>query len=142
MGMLRWYKRYPDDALNGMAILTLEECGAYNRVLDLLYLHDGALRDDETELARMVRCDVRVWRRIRRRLIDLEKLYLHAGCLRNPRVDHEVDLGRKLVASSRQAGLISGETRRAQRKNANDLAGTLVRIPFEHTRTRKKDTSF
>jgi len=137
MGTLHWYKRYPNDALNGMAMLTLEECGAYNRVLDLLYIHDGALRDDETELARMVHCDVRVWRRIRRRLMDLGKLYIHAGCLRNPRADNEVHLAMKLVASSRQAGLSSGAIRRAQRNNANDLKGTLVRIPFEHTRTRK-----
>ena len=30
MGNIRWYKRDPDAALNGMAVLTLEERGAYN----------------------------------------------------------------------------------------------------------------
>jgi len=36
----RWYKRDPNAALEGMAVLTLEERGAYNTVLDLIYTHD------------------------------------------------------------------------------------------------------
>ena len=37
MGTLKWYKRDPDAALSGMFELTLEERGAYNTILDLIY---------------------------------------------------------------------------------------------------------
>ena len=41
MGTLKWYKRDPRAALAGMMKLTLEECGAYNKILDLIYLRGG-----------------------------------------------------------------------------------------------------
>ena len=55
----RWYKRDPNAALEGMAVLTLEERGAYNTVLDLIYTHDGSVDDDDryTELVPLVCTD-------------------------------------------------------------------------------------
>jgi len=90
MGDIRWYKRDPDAALAGMAVLTLEECGAYNLILDMIYSREGNLPDDDRSVARWLRCDVRVWRRIRKRLIDLGKLYVHGGMLHNGRSDKEI----------------------------------------------------
>lgn len=90
MGKIRWYKRDAGKAYGGMMVLTLEERGAYNTVLDLIYMNDGAVADDEREMARRVGCDVRVWRRVRARLIELEKLYVVDGTLHNPRADIEV----------------------------------------------------
>jgi len=43
VGKVRWYKRDPNAALTGMAGLTLEERGAYNTILDLIYANDGAV---------------------------------------------------------------------------------------------------
>ena len=50
MGHLKWYKRDPRAALTGMMQLTLEERGAYNTILDLIYVHDG---DDEVRDAKV-----------------------------------------------------------------------------------------
>lgn len=82
MGKIAWYKRDPRAALTGMMELTLEERGAYNTVLDLIYDRAGDLRDDERFIAGWCGCDVRVWRRIRARLLALGKLYVDAGMLR------------------------------------------------------------
>lgn len=143
MGTLKWYKRFPDAALNGMSVLTLEECGAYNLILDLIYSRDGELRDDDAELARILRCDIRKWRAIRRRLIDLEKLYLHGGMLRNQRADIEVRSALDRVRSSREAGLKSGEIRGVQASVRKDLTRTTVLFRDELLRNKnKKDTSF
>lgn len=90
MGHLPWYKRDPEDALNGMLELSLEERGAYNTILDLIYLRDNNLLDDDRFIAGWLRCDVRVWKRIRCTLIDREKLYVSDGRLRNRRADDEI----------------------------------------------------
>jgi uncharacterized protein YdaU (DUF1376 family) len=80
---MKWYKRDPEAALRGMQILTLEERGAYNTVLDLIYRSDNLVRDDDRFLAGHMGCDLRVWRRIKARLIDLEKIQLEGGYIRN-----------------------------------------------------------
>jgi uncharacterized protein YdaU (DUF1376 family) len=100
MGRLRWYKRDPRAALVGMRGLTLEECGAYNIILDLIYIHDGALEDDPHFISRELRTNTRGWRRIKARLLDTGKIYIHAGMIRNERADDEVVNAQRLVKVS------------------------------------------
>jgi hypothetical protein len=88
MGSLKWYKRDPRAALTGMMGLTLEERGAYTTVLDLIYCHDGELIDNPREICNWLNCNIRTW------------LYVHAGCLRNERADHEVSYGQSLAKLS------------------------------------------
>lgn len=90
MGRLKWYKRDANAALAGMMGLTLEERGAYNTILDLIYARDGVLPDDDREIARMVECDPRKWRLLKRRLIDRGKLFVVGGRLHNARADIEI----------------------------------------------------
>lgn len=123
MGELRWYKRDPNAALTGMACLTLEERGAYNTILDLLYARDGHLPDDETEISRLMHCDRRIWRRIRRRLMDLGKLYIHGGNLHNTRADDEINYALTRIAKTKIAGLKGAETRRQQKRTSDELRG-------------------
>lgn len=116
MGRLKWYKRDPDAALSGMFELTLEERGAYNTVLDLIYSRDGELPDDDRWIAGWMRCDVRVWRRIKARLIEAGKLYVSCMKLRNQRADATILEGLSMVGSRTEAGrtggIKSGEVRR------------------------------
>src|SRR5689334_11258466 len=100
---IRWYKRDCNAALTGMAALSLEERGAYNTVLDLIYAHDGKIHDDDRFIAGWLHVDVRVWKRIKKRLLDLGKLYLHAGAIRNERADREVLDALDRVASAARA---------------------------------------
>ena len=68
MGTLKWYKRDPKAALHGMIGLTLEEKGAYNVILDLIYINDGRLLDEpKVNLIYGLNGDPRTWRRIRDR---------------------------------------------------------------------------
>lgn len=139
MGDIKWYKRDPDAALAGMAVLTLEERGAYTTVLDLIYSLQGNLRDDDRYIAGWLNCDVRKWRRIRRRLIDLEKLYLNGGNLRNGRADRELDAAQHRIASAADAGRASWRSRQEKMNIINGTRLTLVQRPFElPTPTKKK----
>lgn len=90
MGKLKWYARDPRAALAGMMELSLEERGAYNTLLDLIYCHDGAIDDELYSVAGWLRVNVRVWSRIRKRLIDTGKLYSKDGKLHNERADIEI----------------------------------------------------
>jgi hypothetical protein len=89
MGILKWYKRDPRAFLLGTAAMTLEETGAYTKILELIYIHDGALEDDDRAIARQMSIDVRSWRYHRKRLLALRKIYLLGGRLRNDRADRE-----------------------------------------------------
>ena len=103
MGLIKWYKRDPHAALEGMMGLTLEERGAYNTVLDLMYAHDGRLPNNDREIASWLRVDIRRWRRIRKRLIEKEKLYIYASELHNRKVDEVCENALRRVALASEA---------------------------------------
>lgn len=119
MGQIKWYKRDPERALKGMFGLNLEERGAYNTVLDLIYLRDGNLPDDDRFIAGYLGVDVRVWRRIKTRLIGLDKLFVKDGLLRDEVADAVVDEALRRVGAARDAGNASA-AKRARKSNAEN----------------------
>jgi hypothetical protein len=125
---MKWYKRDPNAALTGMASLTLEERGAYNTVLDLIYAHDGAVDDKARFLAGWCGVDVRVWKRIREKLIAEKKLYVNGSTLRNARADWEIDAALHKGLQRRDAALSKGPKSGVDSKIIKGLAPA----PAEH----------
>lgn len=103
MGALKWHKRDHCAALTGMMVLNLEERGAYNTVLDLIYAHDGELADDAKFISSWLAVDPRKWKRLRLRLIECGKIFVHAGQIHNRRADEEVHEALHRVASMTEA---------------------------------------
>ena len=97
---MKWYKRDPDAALAGMVELTLEERGAYNTVIDLLYSRDGNLPADDCFFARACNCRPHTWRRLRDNLLAKGKLHMIDGKLTANRVAGELEHARKLMFQS------------------------------------------
>lgn len=126
MPSMKWYKRNPHKALEGMMLLSLEERGAYNTILDLIYANGGQIIDDDRFLSGWMRCDVRVWKRIKNTLIEREKLYQADGFLRNRVSDLEIDDALRRLACSSDAGRASARKRKSEIKENNDLAPTSV----------------
>lgn len=94
---MHWYKRDCDAALTGMAALTLEERGAYNGVLDMLYSRDGDLPNDDELIACTLRVNPRTWRKMRDALIRKGKLWLVSGSkIMAKRVERELKESRKV----------------------------------------------
>lgn len=151
MGQLKWYKRDPSAALNGMMELSLEERGAYNTVLDLIYSRDGNLPDDDRFIAGWLMVDVRVWKRIKKTLFDRKKLFSEAGLIRNSRADVEVLAALSRVGSAREAGLISAASKAAKSNDEvgknNSLTSTDVptgvptTVPTNHNHNHKEEES-
>lgn len=118
MTAMKWYKRDPDAALGGMMVLTLEERGAYNTILDLIYSHDNNLIDDDRFICGWLHCDIRVWKRIKNRLIELSKITLEGGLVTNFRATSEIDEALGRVASVSELNRIKGiKSGIARRKN-------------------------
>lgn len=140
MGTLRWYKRDPRAALVGMMKLTLEERGAYNTILDLIYVNDGAMEDDDHLIAGHMGVDIRVWRRLRARLLSIGKLYVYNGTLRNETADAEVDHALHRVACAAQAGLQSAVNRGYGVKQINGMRATTVERALELSTATKKES--
>lgn len=130
MGQIKWYKRDPRAAILGMASLSLEERGAYNTILDLIYINDGALADNPTEICGFLKCDPRVWKRIRAKLIDGGKLYIHGGHLRNERADFETTMALRRVLVATEAA----DKRWSDYRKLNDLANAGAMLPTSTSR--------
>src|SRR5215472_4362552 len=94
---MKFYTRFPTNALEGMSELTLEQVGAYNLLIDLLYARDGIVRDDDATVARLLHRDPRQWRRLKDELIAMGKV----------RVSNEG----LLTANGVEAGLLRAEVR-------------------------------
>lgn len=70
---------YPDTHIADTYNLTLEEQGAYRLLMDNMWVKRGAIRNDDKEVARMLRISVKRWLKIKLRLaeyliIDLERI--------------------------------------------------------------------
>lgn len=107
-----YHKRYHSDALAGVMSLTLEERGAYQTILDLIYDRGGPILDNERLLAGYLNCSVRKWRSIRSTLIEKGKIYLSAdGKIANRRADFELENYAKTSRKHAENGSSGGRTK-------------------------------
>lgn len=121
--MVAWYKRAPRDALNGMRGLTMEERGAYNIVLDLIYEEEGPIWP---EAAKRESGQPRRWPAIQDALIRKGKLVITAdGRLANGRSMYELAMLRASSEERKQAGRKGGQTRAAREAIARAEMGDL-----------------
>lgn len=97
-----YHKRWHGNALNGMRGLSLEERGAYNTLLDLMYDRQGAWPDDERRTCGELDCDPRVWRRVKTALVEKGKIVVHAGLIYARRVHEELGTSAELPAEVRE----------------------------------------
>lgn len=68
MGKIPMQPWFPDAHIADTGMLTLEEQGAYRLLLDHLWIKGGTLRDDDKEIARLLRISIRRWLKIKPRL--------------------------------------------------------------------------
>mgnify|MGYP000551331546 CR=1 FL=1 len=86
-----WFKLFPKDWLGATAELTLEEQGAYMRVLARIHEQGHSLIDDDQKVAKTVGVSTRPWRRIKSGLIKAGKLVQHDGLLINVRASRDLE---------------------------------------------------
>tara|TARA_R110000868_G_scaffold300642_1_gene561073 strand:- start:642 stop:1571 length:930 start_codon:yes stop_codon:yes gene_type:complete len=106
-----WFKFYGRDYRDGVRDLPFDVVGIYSVLLTYMYEEEGGrIKDHDQRLARLVGCDIRMWKRARSVLIEAGKLSVtDGGFLTNARVEIEVksaellsDVRAKSGRSSRQ----------------------------------------
>jgi uncharacterized protein YdaU (DUF1376 family) len=82
--MQQWY---PDTHIADTANLTLEEQGAYRLLMDHMWIKGGAIRNDDKEIARMLRISVKRWKKLKLALADY--LVIELGIISQKRLQRD-----------------------------------------------------
>ena len=103
--------------------LTLEERGAYNTLLDLIYENGGPVFDDERQLAGEMGVSVRKWRQVRAALIARGRIYCIGGvalmdALAAEEIEKQQERRRLNAESGATGGRKSAEKRAKPKENS------------------------
>lgn len=121
MSQLPYHKRYHSDALAGFMPLSLEERGAYQTLLDMIYDRGGPIVDNERLLAGYMNCSIRKWRQIRDELIAKRKIRVNReGLITNSRAEKEIENTAKTSRKLSESGAKGGRTRAENEKKDNE----------------------
>ena len=136
MSALPYHKRYHGDALTGFMSLTLEERGAYQTLLDMMYDRGGPLIDNERLLAGYMGCSTRKWRSLRSSLIEKGKIHITAeGQIGNDRAEKEIEkttkTSRKLSESGAKGGRTRAENEKKDKENNEGAQASLGERPSD-----------
>lgn len=119
-----WHPREHRAALDGMLMLTLEERGAYNTLLDLIYDRSGPIPDDARWLSGWMGCSLRRWAALRASLIEKGKIValILTGepSLMNPRAAIEIENQAKLQRNRSETGSKGGRKRAENSAKSNE----------------------
>jgi uncharacterized protein YdaU (DUF1376 family) len=119
-----WHPRDHKAALDGMLMLTLEERGAYNTCLDLIYDRGGPIQDDGRWLAGWMGVSLRRWNSLRASLIVKGKLFAlnlnGVDCLMNHRAAIELENQSKRARKLSESGAKGGRNRAENEKKASE----------------------
>lgn len=125
MNGLPYYKAYPRDFFEGTRKLPFETKAAYRLLLDLIYMHGGALDDEPRFISGSLGCSVRAWNKHRADLIAAGKITVKDGIISNFRADKELESSRSFQDKQR-------ENARQVSKN-KDLSEAVAKPKASHT---------
>lgn len=96
-----WIRYFPEDLVNGVALLSPVEELAYRRILDWIVITRDTLKDNDEKLQRITRSG-RQWKAVKAVLVELGKIRVEDGYIRNTRMSETVQ--HAIESSERQAG--------------------------------------
>lgn len=103
MPMQQWY---PDAHIADTANLTLEEQGAYRLLMDNMWIKGGCIRNDDKEVARMLRITVKRWLKIKQRLGDY--LFIDLGIITQKRLQRDYKRACEICKKNAENGKVGG----------------------------------
>lgn len=139
-----WHKRYHGDALTGFMSLSLEERGAFQTLLDLIYDRGGPIVDNDRLLAGYLGVSLRKWASLRDMLISKGKIAVEDGHITNARAILELKksakTSRKCAENGSKGGCKSVETRKKSNENSESDQAPL-KPGSSHTRSQKPESA-
>ena len=115
--MQQWF---PDTHIAHTFNLTLEEQGAYRLLMDNMWIKGGSIRDDDKEVARMLRISVKRWQRLKLKLADY--LTINMNIITQKRLQEDYNKVRENSKKNSENGKIGGQKTAENWKNAKATA--------------------
>lgn len=122
MAKIKWYKRHAEDHFNGTRHIPVFDRLVYTEIIDLIYMHDGKLVNDDQYVAGCIRVGVRKYNAAKDRLLALGKIYVEDGFIRNRRCDLEAEKILSSLQACSEFGTRSGQSRRGNVFKIKDLS--------------------
>ena len=116
MGKMPMQQWYPDTHIADTANLTLEEQGAYRLLMDNMWIKGGSIRNDDKEIARMLRISVKRWQKIRLKLADY--LIIELGIISQKRIRKDYKEACEKSKKNTENGKIGGQKTAEKFKSA------------------------
>ncbi|WP_347269946.1 YdaU family protein [Rhizorhabdus histidinilytica] len=143
MSAQHYHKRYHSDALAGFMSLTLEERGAYQTLLDMMYDRAGSIPGNDRLIAGYLGCSLRKWSSLRETLVAKGKIrVLEDGSITNDRVEKELENAMKTSRKLAENGLKGAHKKHENGKKGNDFKEGELALPepgHGHTRYQIPD---
>lgn len=139
---LPYFNMYPADFEADTSHLTLEEDGAYNRLIRLMWMTPGcSLPDDDAWIARRMRCDAETFARVVKPLI-CEFLCVENGRVFSPRLRREAMLSEEAHKRRVDAGSKGGRKPKPLGNNGSEPsnAKAMPKQPEPEPDIRKRET--
>lgn len=97
----------------GTEELSLDQEAFYLRLINLMYRYDGALPDNDDLLHFKTRTSMRMFKKLKKQLLDMEKIFIKDGLLMNTKVNLELDfINEKSAKNSRAAKIKHAKVQR------------------------------
>jgi uncharacterized protein YdaU (DUF1376 family) len=125
-GRRPFYKRFGGDFIMGTMDLTLEESGAYSKLLDMMYDRGGPIPDEPRWIAGFLNCSTRKWGQLRESLLAAGKLVQRGDRLSNPRMERELELAEETHREAVKWGRLGGKKRAEADAEARRIAARLA----------------
>lgn len=116
MGKMPMQQWFPDAHIADTANLTLEEQGAYRLLMDNMWIKGGSIRNDDKEIARMLRISVKRWQKIRIKLADY--LIIELGIISQKRIQKDYKEACEKSKKNTENGKIGGQKTAEKFKSA------------------------
>jgi uncharacterized protein YdaU (DUF1376 family) len=134
---MEYFPCFGKDLLEGTQELTLKQQGVYFRLINVLYVRDGYIIDDDRLIARLISVDLRTWKSVKRDLIARRKYWLNGdGMVRVPRFETTLKTVTKIREKSRRSHRDLTEIDRDRLEKVNHFNGTR-----SQTKTKRKTQS-
>ena len=139
-GSLPYHKRWHSDMITEVINLDLRERGAFFTLVDLMYIHGGAIPDDDDFMRRYLGCNAKGWHTLRDRLLHLQKIYRDGNnLLRSSLVDKELRSIRKTRDANAMAGMISQAKRQMTSKVVRESQKVSNFVPAKPLENKETD---
>ncbi|ARR53473.1 hypothetical protein HY78_08575 [Rhizorhabdus wittichii DC-6] len=139
-----YHKRYHSDALAGFMSLSLEERGAYQTLLDMIYDRGGPIPGNDRLIAGYMGCSLRKWSTLREMLVAKGKIrVLDDGSITNDRAEKELENYAKTSRKLSENGLKGARKKHEVEKKSNDFNDGELALPepgHGHIRSQKPDS--